>query len=77
MYITLPSSIIVDNKVSVQASCGPYPPDSTQAKMAADMKCEINADVDAQNKPTGTHTITITQGFPKKVARNEDIKLWI
>jgi hypothetical protein len=45
--------------------------------MAADMKCEINADVDAQNKPTGTHTITITQGFPKKVARNEDIKLWI
>lgn len=77
MYITLPSTIIVDNKVSVSASCGPYPPESTQAKMSADMKCEIQPDVDAQNKPFGTHTITITNGFPKKIARNEDIKMWI
>ena len=45
--------------------------------MSKNMVCVIEPDVDLNGKESGTHTITITNGFPNKVLRNDEIKLWI
>ena len=41
--------------------------------MSANMKCDISPDLTENQAPTGTHTITITDGFETQLERNDEI----
>ena len=65
--LTVPSQVIVENTVSVRSSCGPV------SRLSANMKCDISPDLTENQAPTGTHTITITDGFETQLERNDEI----